>query len=164
MNVGAIEKCLPIVVIGYGNELRGDDGVGPQIARTVAGWQLPHVKALDMPQLLPELVETLAEAGAVVFVDACLGPDTPPLRTTELQPARDAAWPGHVSEPRRLLALAQRLHGRAPQARLLTIRADNLDYGLGLSPQAERYREEALRYLSSLLKPGLGSPARDRDG
>jgi hydrogenase maturation protease len=107
MNGGAIEtspeelrldKGSPVVVIGYGNEVRGDDGVGPRVARVVAGWQLPHVKALAVHQLLPELVESFAEASAVVFVDASLGSGARSLRTVMLQPERDVPR-GRPREP-----------------------------------------------------------------
>ena len=36
----------PFLVIGYGNELRGDDALGPCAARRIAGWGLADVTAL----------------------------------------------------------------------------------------------------------------------
>ena len=59
-----------LLVIGYGNELRGDDGVGPAAARAVAGWNRPGIVALDVHQLTPELADDVGQAGYVVFVDA----------------------------------------------------------------------------------------------
>lgn len=32
------------LVIGYGNELQGDDAVGPRVAEIVASWQLTAIK------------------------------------------------------------------------------------------------------------------------
>ncbi len=43
-----------ILVLGYGNELRGDDGLGPLVARTVADANIPGVRVLTARQLLPE--------------------------------------------------------------------------------------------------------------
>ena len=40
-----------LLVVGYGNERRGDDGVGPCVARAVAGWNRPEVRALAKPHL-----------------------------------------------------------------------------------------------------------------
>ena len=61
-----------LLVIGYGNELRGDDGVGPRVARAVSDWRLPGVTALAVHQLAPELAEPLSLSDAAVFVDAAV--------------------------------------------------------------------------------------------
>ena len=60
----------PIVVIGYGNELRGDDAIGPAVAEQVAAWGRPDIRAIATRQLLPELAEDLARASLAIFVDA----------------------------------------------------------------------------------------------
>jgi Ni,Fe-hydrogenase maturation factor len=59
-------------VIGYGNTLRTDDGVGPYVATAVASWGLPGVVSVGVHQLTPELSELLASAELAVFVDARL--------------------------------------------------------------------------------------------
>jgi len=162
MNDGATKT--PVLVIGYGNELRSDDGVGPRAARAVAGWQLPHVQALALHQLTPELAEVLAEAATVVFVDAGIDPVPFRLRVQPFQPRPDASRPGHLSDPRWLLALTRQLFGHTPPAQLLTIRAENLNFGTCLSPPAERGLEEALRFLLVLLNPDPAQPARPPRG
>lgn len=60
------------LVIGYGNTLRSDDGVGYRIAETVAQWNLTSVRSLSVQQLTPELAETMSHAKTVIFVDAIL--------------------------------------------------------------------------------------------
>ena len=35
-----------ILVVGYGNTLRGDDGVGPRVAEAIGKRQLPGVRTL----------------------------------------------------------------------------------------------------------------------
>src|SRR5262245_30725916 len=57
-----------VVVVGYGNELRGDDAVGPRVAQAVAAWDLPGVCGLAIHQLTPELAEILAAAARAIFV------------------------------------------------------------------------------------------------
>ncbi|HEU5101426.1 MAG TPA: hypothetical protein VFU22_20525, partial [Roseiflexaceae bacterium] len=59
-----------IVVIGYGNELRGDDAIGMIVAEQVASRGWPNVCAIATRQLLPELAEDLARVGLAIFVDA----------------------------------------------------------------------------------------------
>ena len=142
-----------VLVIGYGNELRRDDGVGPRAARAVAAWGIPGVQALALRQLTPELAEAAAGAGEVFFVDAAANED-PGVR---VRPVRaDARGPvlGHVSSPSDLLALADALYGRRPRAWLVTVPAPDLDFGEGLSPAAARGLGEALRHIRRHIAPG----------
>ena len=55
------------LVIGYGNTLRGDDGVGPLAADTIRGWGLEGVAAISITQLTPELAEPISAARLAVF-------------------------------------------------------------------------------------------------
>src|SRR5687767_15002380 len=61
-----------LLVIGYGNTLRRDDGVGPRVAETVGALRLPGVRTLVCQQLSPEHAEPISQADAVVFVDAAV--------------------------------------------------------------------------------------------
>lgn len=67
--------ATPLLVIGYGNALRGDDGAGPCAAlrvgaRREGGRWGGALRTLAVHQLLPELVDDIAGAGRVVFIDA----------------------------------------------------------------------------------------------
>ena len=74
------------MVIGYGNTLRGDDGVGPRVAEAVAALALPGVRTLVCAQLSPEHADPVAQARTVIFVDAAVNaPREVQLR--ELEPA-----------------------------------------------------------------------------
>ena len=142
----------PILVIGFGNAMRRDDGVGPRAASAVAGWGLPGVEALALHQLTPELAEPLASAGLAVFVDARLASEGEPAR---LDPVPSVASlpgaSGHHCEPGALLAMALALFGRRPEAFQVTIPATDLRVGEGLSPDAARGLAEALRMIRRLL-------------
>ena len=58
------------LVIGYGNTLRGDDGVGQKVAEVIASLGLSGIRALSCHQLTPELADPISEVRMVVFVDA----------------------------------------------------------------------------------------------
>ena len=64
------------LVIGIGNTLRQDDGVGWRVAEALAArveaGALVGLEALAVQQLTPELVEPIAAAGALVLVDAVI--------------------------------------------------------------------------------------------
>jgi hydrogenase maturation protease len=136
-----------LLVIGYGNELRGDDAVGPRAARSVAAWRLPGVEGIAAHQLTPELAERIGAAERVVFVDA--GQDDV-VQTQPIKPGRNAPLLAHTGEPRDLLALAGTLYGRRPEAWVITLPAPELGFGEKLSGSAKRGLAEALRQIRIL--------------
>jgi hydrogenase maturation protease len=140
-----------VLVIGYGNDLRGDDAAGPRAACEVAAWHLPHVRVVTQHQLTPELADPLAAVGRAVFLDAHVPADgcTPCVRPIAPALARDGG--GHTADPAELLALARTAYGRAPDAWLLTIPAEAFQFGAPLSRVAERGVADALALLRPLL-------------
>lgn len=141
----------PTVVIGYGNELRGDDAAGPLVAEAVAGWDLPGVTAVALRQLVPELAETIARARRVVFVDACAGGQAGRARIRPVEPGGPLAALGHTGDPAALLALAAALYGACPPAWLITVPAASFALGAGLSAPAARGVDEALRQIRRIV-------------
>ncbi len=116
-------------VIGIGNPLRGDDGVGALLAQEVGGC---HVQ-----QLTPELAAELAPLERVLFIDAWLAapgaiPRLDPLLPGDGQGSAQLA--SHHLDPAQLLTLSQALYGRAPQGWWLRIPAWALAHGQELSP------------------------------
>jgi len=56
-------------IIGYGNTLREDDGVGYCMAETIAQWNLTGIASKAVHQLTPDLAAHLAEVDRVIFID-----------------------------------------------------------------------------------------------
>jgi len=142
-----------ILVIGYGNTLRGDDGVGYLVAETVAGWQVPTLRSLAVHQLLPELAEVMAEVDIVIFVDAIrIGdPTSAKIAIEPLSTEGDATIGTHRFSPQSLLSLSQQLYNANPVAYLLTIPAIDFTLGNPLSAIACLGKEAALDYLKSFF-------------
>ena len=140
-----------LIVIGYGNTLRGDDGVGVRVAEAVAALQLPGVRTFTCQQLSPEHAELIARAEHVVFVDAAV--DAPKdVQLRELVPGDTTQLMGHAADPRTMLALAREVFGHAPKAWWLTIPAVSLEFGESLSPAAERGCHEAVEKIRALSR------------
>jgi hydrogenase maturation protease len=138
-----------LLVIGYGNTLRGDDGVGPRVAETVEALQLPGVRTLVCQQLSPEHAEPVSRARIVVFVDAAL--DAPrEVQLCPLEPGGSSQLMAHAADPRTLLALARDVFGHAPPAWWLTIPVTQLGFCEELSAEAQRALEEAVGQIQRL--------------
>jgi hydrogenase maturation protease len=140
------ESPAGLLVIGYGNTLRRDDGVGPRVADAVAALALPGVHALACPLLTPELADPISRARVAIFVDAAVdAPREVQLRT--LAPADTSQVMAHAASPATLLALARDVFGHAPEAWWLTIPAEDLGIGEELSPLAQRGMETAIEEI-----------------
>lgn len=139
----------PVLLLGVGNELRGDDAAGRRVADVVAGWDRPGVTVVQAQQLVPELATVVSRAATVVLIDAAVGgSDTPSLVPIS---ANAASGPlSHSTSLPELLALARCLEGRAPQAWVLAVPADSFEYGAAFSPRCRRGIDDAIRLLAAL--------------
>jgi hydrogenase maturation protease len=144
-----------ILVIGYGNTQRGDDGIGPRVAEAIAAAHLPGVRVVSSFQLVPELAADLAESRLAVFVDAVADPTRSDIELRPIAPAETTDWSTHTADPRVLLALTQAVYGHAPEAWWATV--PSLDFGFGerLSPLAEQGVRRAVDRIMALLRPHL---------
>src|ERR1035441_4735156 len=113
-----------LLVIGYGNTLRRDDGVGPKVADAVDALTLPGVHALACPLLTPELADPVSPARVPIFVEAA-GEAPRAVQMRNPAPADTSQIMAHSASPATLLALARDVFGHAPEAWLLTIPAEN---------------------------------------
>lgn len=149
---------MTTLTIGYGNPLRGDDGLGPFVAEAIRRRKGQGVRVVVAQQLLPELAEELAAADSAVFVDACASGQDVEVREMAVGGGGPAACT-HAANPASLLALAAALYGRAPRAWIVSIRGERFDLGEGLSPPARRNAELALTRIAELLA-GLSTAGR----
>jgi len=147
------EPPAGLLVIGYGNTLRGDDGVGPKVAEAVAALALPGVRTLACPLLTPELAEPISRAQVVMFVDAAV--DAPrEVQRRKLAPAESSQVMAHAASPATLLALARDVFGHAPEAWWLTIPVAELGIGEELSPLAQQGFEQAVEEVKKCAGQG----------
>jgi hydrogenase maturation protease len=148
-----------MLVIGYGNSLRSDDGAGVRVAEAVAAQGLPGVMALAVHQLTPELAERLADVELAVFVDARVGGDGLEAAISPVEPSSPLCPNGHLSDPRSLLALARWLYGHSPRAWLLTVPGVQFSIDAEISETAARGIDRAVERIAQMLE---GGGPRDR--
>ncbi len=143
------------LVLGYGNLLRSDDGVGPRTAEAVAALRLPGVTTLVCDLLTPELSETISRARLVFFIDASV--EAPrQVQVRRLEPNPTCQVMAHAADPRTVLALARDVFGHAPDAWWITIPVENLGVGYELSPLAQAGSKEACQVILSHLNSRIG--------
>jgi hydrogenase maturation protease len=138
-----------ILVIGYGNELRGDDGLGPKLACAIDALALPDVAVLVCHQLTPELADPLSRAEFAVFIDARIDGSSG-VQLHPLHEPQRASFSPHASDPAALLALSRAVYGVAPHGWWLTLPAVDLGIGEGLSLAAQESFERGLAAFRQL--------------
>lgn len=157
------------LVIGIGNPLRGDDGVGALLAEQAAMLTAAEpggpVAVRSVQQLTPELAAELAHLDAVLFIDAWPAPVGADPQLIAVPPAVVAGGPtgsssgshsdSHRLEPAALLTVSQALYGRAPAAQLLLVPAQAFEHGTALSPALKA----ALPQARALLRQWLAGDA-----
>ena len=132
-----------VLIIGFGNPLRGDDGAGPEAARRLAA---RGFRAIAVHQLTPELAEPVAAAREVWFLDADRRVAPGEIAVVPIDEA--AAGPlEHHATPAALLRLAREVYGAAPNARLAGLGGANFDLTDRLSPAAEAAIETVVQRL-----------------
>lgn len=142
------EKQAPrtTLVIGYGNTVRGDDGVGPALVHWVEQQHWAGVTAQTAQQLFPEMAQDVANFERVLFIDA----SAEPLPKVRLHPVLEASntLMAHRCCPGSLLRMARELYGAQTEAHLLTIPADCMEAGTALSARTRFFMEEAQTLLT----------------
>ncbi|MEB3281982.1 MAG: hydrogenase maturation protease [Lyngbya sp.] len=150
MNLDSKNTQKTVLVLGYGNPIRSDDGIGQIVAREVENWNIPNVKCLALHQLLPEVAESLSQVDLAIFVDASITGETvellplKPLETTELN------W-GHHLNPQSLLTLAKTLYHKTPEAWLISVPGVDFELGEILSETAKQGVIMALEKIKQLI-------------
>jgi hydrogenase maturation protease len=151
--MNATETDVRILVIGYGNPLRGDDGVGWIAAQRLADRVDPdRVGTMAVHQLMPELAETISRVDRVIFIDAAANQPAGYLSCRVVEPGESNRLMAHHLSPEGLLALSRRLFARCPQAHLLTVGGADFGHREDLSPAVERACEKLVAHLQEILK------------
>jgi hydrogenase maturation protease len=138
-----------VLVVGYGNPLRTDDGVGWHAARLLAADpRLADAQVLARHQLAPELAADVSRASLVVLVDANADGDPGSVTVGQVrpEPATSASWSHHLT-PEALAGLAETLYGPVPPDR-----------------PGERRRRLVRRGRPPLKRPGRGAARACRGG
>lgn len=145
------------LIIGCGDELRGDGAVGSLVAMTVDSWQLESANAIVVRWFSPELILRLAQTDYVIFIEPC--PEENCARTVQIQPVipnRHAAEITYTEperySPQMLMSLTCRVYGNCPRAWSFKIPTERSRYGERLSSTAKTGVDRAIRTIAQFLR------------
>jgi hydrogenase maturation protease len=143
---------LRVVVFGWGNESRGDDGLGPLLLRRLAEAAWPDIIAIEDYQLQIEHALDLEGADCALFIDAGKGTKTP-FTFHEIVSRADVAHTTHALAPEAVLAVFARIKkAPPPPAFVLCVRGESFALGEGLSEDGKARLEAAWNFLRQLMR------------
>lgn len=127
------------LIIGIGNPIRGDDGLGWEAIRLLSQ-QIddPRVQLLTCQQLTMDLIEYFENVDRVYFIDARMGDPAGELKYFPIEPDTCLQTAvSHFFDPRNLMAAAQALYGHHPVGGLFSVNAQSFDFGEELTPPVQ---------------------------
>lgn len=145
-----IRPIMNILVMGYGNPGRLDDGLGPAFAERVRALELPGVVVEANYQLNVEDAELISRYDVVVFADASVDSGEPfEFKALEYKGPM-VGFSSHSITAGSLLGLARELFGATPHAFTMAIRGRDFDeFGEYLSPHAKANLDAAVDFFTA---------------
>lgn len=144
---------MKILVYGFGNPGRQDDGLGVLLAEHVEQLALDGVTADSNYQLNAEDALEMSSHEVVIFVDASYN-DVEPFRFTKLVPAAEVGFSTHAMSPGAVLALCHELYDAHPDTYLLEMKGYEWEMAEGLTDKATANLDKAEAFVVKLLKSG----------
>jgi hydrogenase maturation protease len=160
-----------ILILGYGNFDRQDDGVAWHVLAEVArrlGCAVPLLPEEEFPlnngkpdfifelQLTPELAETIAQYERVCFVDAHTGAVPHDVNVSAIDAEFQASPLTHHLTPQSLLTFAQTLYSARPEAILVSVRGYQFGFERTLSLLTDQLAQQAADVIAEwILGHGL---------
>ncbi|MCX7758962.1 MAG: hydrogenase maturation protease [bacterium] len=138
---------MKVIVVGIGNDLRGDDGIGPEFIRRIKG---VDKLVSNFPDL--SIAEKIKDYDIVFFVDASIDVDkfeilqinTPKLSTLS-----------HDLSIENIFHISKSMYNNSLRGYILKIRGYNFGYTHEISKYAEENIGLAVEFFYNFLKSNL---------
>jgi len=143
---------MKVLIIGLGNPLLGDDGIGPRVVRELKKYPMPPaVQAIEAGGSFFNYWGFLLQSHHIIAVDSMLGGG--PAGTVY------RVGPNSIDENKKcgipheihfldVLKMAS-FYGSVPRLTILGVEPKNLNYSLALSPEIEAKVPELVKIISS---------------
>jgi len=174
------------LIIGIGNPLRGDDGLGWRVVEILRQHgsiaETPAVRPDRAPfdtitchQLTPELAEKVACATRVIFIDTCVGHPPGKVRVNRLTDVEAGLVPAHGTreghhyisrsdlllthhlDPPGLLEYCRVLYGTWPDTWTISMTGADFGYSESLSAPVESQLPELVNVVIQVVRQAAAS-------
>ena len=155
-----------LLIIGYGNPDREDDGVAWHIQHALIQKlglpapdsyedEFPQVEQIDFSfylQLTPEMAEEIAAYEYICFLDAHTGNIPEEVRLIDVKSDFQRSPFTHHLTPQSLISICETLYGRKPEAALLSVRGYQFLFSRQLSNETAALVPQAVELIWEWLQ------------
>ncbi|MCP4111466.1 MAG: hydrogenase maturation protease [Desulfobacteraceae bacterium] len=145
------------LVIGVGNTLREDDGVGINLVRRLKVCFPSGLNCIEVYEPDIILAQEIAGLDNVLIVDAIVAEDDRPYRIIPLKPAKSFVPSGgfvtHIFDWSTILAMSKELFAGNPDTKLLGVSAFSFGFSESLSAPCKANAEKTFDFLASFILP-----------
>jgi len=146
---------MRILVYGYGNPGRQDDGLGIELVKKLEKWaaenQFPNIEFDNNYQLNIEDAEVISNQDLVIFADAS-EEEIDDFCFSLVDGTGKLAFTTHSASPGYIVKLCQELFQKEPLVLLLHIKGYAWDFKEGISPRAAENLKAAFLYVIRILE------------
>ena len=151
-----MSRTMPrILIVGYGNPLRSDDGVGwyaaEELSRRLSS---EHAEIVTCHQLTPELAEQASRAEVAFFIDAARHGLPGELTCGPVVPEASSFSFTHDLSPATVLELARKLYGKCPQGFAVSLCGECFDHGERLSAKVAESLPRLVKLVQEAAQRG----------
>ncbi len=155
-------RTASVLILGWGNDSRGDDAIGPLLVRRIAAhvqaqpWR-DEVECLEDYQLQIEHSMDLLDRKQVLFIDASTTAEAP-FSISAAAANADFSTSSHALSPAGLLSVYERIHPTSsPACTVLAVRGKSFELGAALSLQAHEHLILAEQWIHQWLSSAVRS-------
>ncbi|MDD2356991.1 MAG: hypothetical protein PHX13_03650 [Thiovulaceae bacterium] len=132
------------IIIGYGNELRGEDGFGLEVIKKLQSFAHKDIKLISVFCLTPELILEVLDADEIIFVDACYDGENHYALACSL--LKNSSNLSHHIQPQILIALMEDLYEKKVDYSIYSM----LTYNFEMIEDRDRY-DQCIDNVTSFL-------------
>ena len=149
-----------LLVYGFGNPGRQDDGLGPAFAEKVEKWALSegitHIVTDSNYQLNVEDAQLISEFDIVVFADASIEEQVKTFLFDRIEACdAEVKYTLHAASPGYILELCHQMYQKFPDTWLMHIHGDEWDFKEGLTAKARQNLEDAFDHFCKWVKDSM---------
>jgi hydrogenase maturation protease len=146
-----------ILVYGFGNPGRQDDGLGPAFAEMVEKWardgHRPNIVCDSNYQLNVEDAQLISEYDIVVFADASVEEHIDHFLFDRIEACNaEVKYTLHAASPGYILELCREMYGKQPETRLMHIKGSEWAFIEGITPTSQRNLQIAFDHFCKWMK------------
>ena len=151
-----MQKTPKILLFGYGNPGREDDGLGNAFIELIEPWikqhELSNIEVDSNYQLNIEDSETISGKDIVVFIDATIEPIDDVILTSVDPSEAKIEFTMHAVSPSFILDLCNKLYNKNPETYVLRIKGYEWEFKEGLTKKAHNNLLKALDFIKDRIK------------